>query len=316
VISKSGSTAETAASFMIVWEAIKKALGNDAASRFIATTDPSSGTLRKIAEQRGMRTLPIESGVGGRFSVLSPVGLLTAAVAGVDCRELLRGAAEIRDKCLSPDLWHNPAYMFGTILYLMNTEEKRNITVMVPYADGLKGLSEWFCQLWSESLGKEGKGMTPYPSVGTTDQHSQAQLWMQGPEDKVIIFLRVEDYGSDFTMPAVFGDMSGMSYLSGHTLSELIKAEEESTELALAKQGRPNMTIKVPSIDAYHLGQLFQFFEMATAFTGFLMGINPFNQPGVEESKNFTYGVMGKQGFDEKKREVEEARKTKDRWKV
>jgi glucose-6-phosphate isomerase len=314
VISKSGSTAETAASFMILWDEMKKALGDSSAARFIATTDPDSGSLRKIAEEHSIRTLPIERNIGGRYSVLSPVGLLLAEIIGVDSSELLRGARDIHEKCSSFELWQNPAYIFGTLLYLMNTEEKRNVTAVIPYSDSLKYLAEWFCQLWAESLGKIGLGMTPYPSVGTTDQHSQLQLWMEGPEDKVVVFIRVDDYGVDFTIPEVFSDIEGMHYLSGHTLSELIKAEEESTELALAKRGHPNMTIKIPSIDAYHLGQLFNFFEIATAFTGLLMGINPFNQPGVEEGKNLTYGMMGKKGFDVKKEDVEKAREGKACW--
>jgi glucose-6-phosphate isomerase len=316
VISKSGSTAETAASFMILWDEMKKAVGGDAAKRFIATTDPVSGNLRKIASDHGMRTLPIEEGIGGRYSVLSPVGLLLAEVIGVDSRELLKGAADMRRRCATDELWKNPAYLFGSLLYLMNVDYKRNVNVLIPYADGLKFLSEWFCQLWAESLGKEGKGMTPYPSVGTTDQHSQLQLWMEGPGDKVVTFIRIEEYGADLTIPRVFEEIEGTSYLSGHRLSELIKAEEESSELALAKRGHPNMTIHIPAIDAYHLGGLFQFFEIATAFTGLLMGINPFNQPGVEEGKNFTYGMMGKKGFDAKKEEVEKAREDKACWQI
>lgn len=316
VISKSGSTAETAASFMILWEEMKKAAGDSAAKRFIATTDPVSGNLRRIASDHKMRTLPIEKGIGGRYSVLSAVGLLTAEVAGIDSQELLKGAADLRKRCSSDDIWKNPAYMFGALLYLMNVNSRRNINALIPYADSLKFLSEWFCQLWAESLGKDGRGMTPYPSVGTTDQHSQLQLWMEGPEDKVVTFIRVADYGVDFTIPGVFEGVEGTSYLSGHTLSKLIRAEEESSELALAKRGHPNMTISIPAIDAYHLGQLFQFFEIATALTGLLLGINPFNQPGVEEGKNYTYGMMGKKGFESKKAEVEKAREDKSCWQM
>jgi glucose-6-phosphate isomerase len=311
VISKSGSTAETAASFMILWDAMRKVLADKAAGRFVATTDPESGTLRKIAADTGMRTLPIERGIGGRYSVLSPVGLLLAEVIGAESAELLAGAADMRLRCAPAGIWENPAYIFGTLLHLMNSDEKRNINVLVPYADSLRPLSEWFCQLWSESLGKDGKGMTPYPSVGTTDQHSQMQLWMEGPEDKVVIFVRIDDYGADFVMPDVFGDVEGMSYLSNRNLSQLIKAEEESTELALAKRGRPSMTLTIPRIDAYHTGQLFMFFEVATAFTGIMMGINPFDQPGVEESKRYTYGMMGKKGFDSQVAEIELAREKK-----
>ncbi len=310
VITKSGSTAETIASFMILWDKMNKASGN-AAERFIATTDPEKGNLRKIADEKGLKTLTIPPGVVGRYSVLSPVGLLAAEVIGINSDDMLQGARDIHKKCSDPDIWKNPAYLFGVMLYFMEREEKRSINVMVPYADGLKPVAEWFCQLWAESLGKLGMGLTPYPSLGTTDQHSQLQLWMDGPQDKVIIFIKVDDYSVDAEIPKVFQDMDGLNYLGGHTLSELIKAEQESTELALAKIKRPNMTIGIPKIDAYHMGQLFHFFEVATAFSGFLYGVNAFNQPGVEEGKNFTYGMMGKKGFEAKKEEVEKAREKK-----
>jgi len=316
VISKSGSTAETAASFMILWNKMKKVLGREASNRFIVTTDPEKGNLRKIVNEEGLRSLIIPQGVGGRYSVLSSVGLLLAEVIGTDSDEMLRGALDIHKRCSESELWQNPAYLFGALLYLMDKEKHRTINVMVPYADSLKPFSEWFCQLWAESLGKENKGLTPYPSLGTTDQHSQLQLWTEGPQDKVIIFIRINEYGVDIKIPDVFKDIEGLSYLSGHTLSELIKAEEEATELALAKAGRPNMTIIIPQIDAYHLGQLFHFFEIATAFTGALFGINPFNQPGVEEGKNLTDGMMGKKGFEEKRKEVEEHRKKRSKWRV
>jgi glucose-6-phosphate isomerase len=316
VISKSGSTAETAASFMVLWDRMKTIHGNNASKRFIATTDPVSGALRKLATEEGIRTLPVDPLIGGRYSVLTPVGLLLAEVAGIESQDLLSGADQVNNACSDEDLWKNPVYLFSILLYLMATEEKRGINVMIPYADSLKYLSEWFCQLWAESLGKNGSGMTPYPSVGTTDQHSQLQLWMEGPEDKVITFIRVNDYGKDITIPRVFEKYESMSYLSGHGLSALIKAEQESTELALAKKGKPNMTISIPAIDAYHIGQLFMFFEIATAFTGLLLNINPFNQPGVEEGKKYTYGMMGRKGFEDRKQEVEAARKKKTRWKV
>jgi glucose-6-phosphate isomerase len=316
VISKSGSTAETAASFMVVWDKMKKMLGREASKRFIITTDPEKGNLRRIVNKNGLMSLSIPPGVGGRYSVLSPVGLLLAEVIGIDSEELLKGARDIHKKCSQPDIWKNPAYLFGILLYLMDKGKKRFINVMVPYADSLKPLSEWFSQLWAESLGKENKGLTPYPSSGTTDQHSQLQLWIEGPQDKVIIFIRIINYGVDIKIPKVFKEIEGLSYLSGHSLSALIKAEEEATELALAKAGRPNMTITIPQIDAYHSGQLFHFFQIATAFTGFLYEINPFNQPGVEEGKNLTYGMVGKKGFEEKKKEVEEYRKKKQEWRV
>ncbi len=315
VITKSGSTAETVSSFMILWDKFNKTMPN-ASERFIATTDPEKGNLRKIVNEKGLKSLSIHPGVGGRYSVLSPVGLLISEVLGIKTDEMLKGAKDMHERCSNSEVWKNPAYLFGILLYLMDKEEKRTINVMAPYADGLKPLAEWFCQLWAESLGKLGTGLTPYPSLGTTDQHSQLQLWMEGPQDKVVIFVRVDDYGVDAEIPKAFQEMDGLSYLGGHTMSELIKAEQESTELALAKIKRPNMTINIPRIDAYHMGQLFHFFEMATAFTGFLYGINPFNQPGVEEGKNFTYGIMGKKGFEAKKEEVEKAREKKMCWRV
>lgn len=316
VISKSGSTAETAASFMFLWDEMKKVAGGEISKRFIITTDPEKGNLRRIVKEEDLMSLLIPQGIGGRYSVLSAVGLLLAEVIGIDSDSLLRGAMDINNKCSEPDFRKNPAYLFGTLLYLMNEERRKTINVLVPYADSLKPLSEWFCQLWAESLGKDGKGLTPYPSVGTTDQHSQLQLWIEGPRDKVLIFIRIDNYGNDIKIPGVFKDIEGLSYLSGHTLSELIKAEEEATELALAKAGIPNMTITMPQIDAYHLGQLFHFFGLATAFTGFLYRINPFNQPGVEEGKNLTYGIMGKKGFEAKRKEVEAYREKIGKWRV
>lgn len=305
VITKSGSTAETMASFMVLHERLK-----DPARQLVATTDPKKGNLRKIASKNGMKTLSIPPGVGGRYSVLSPVGLLLAEVIGVSSDELLRGARDMHDRCTEPELWKNPAYMFASLLYLMDTQDKRHINVMIPYSDRLRPLSEWFCQLWAESLGKLGMGLTPYPSIGTTDQHSQLQLWMEGPEDKVIMFIRVKDHGAKVMIPEAFKETE-TGYLGGHSLQELINAEEEATELALAQAGRPNMAFSVPQVDAYHLGQLFYFLEIATAFIGFLYGVNPFNQPSVEESKNLTYAMMGRKGYEKRKTEVEQAREKK-----
>ncbi|MCE5194768.1 MAG: glucose-6-phosphate isomerase [Nitrospiraceae bacterium] len=306
VITKSGSTAETMASFMILWDRLK-----GSSEKFIATTDPEKGNLRKIANEKGFKTFAIPHNVGGRFSVLSPVGLLLAEVMGIDSNEFLRGAKDISQRCKNEDIWKNPAYLFGTLLYLMKTEKKRFINVMVPYADGLKPMAEWFCQLWAESLGKNGIGFTPYPSLGTTDQHSQLQLWMEGPEDKVIIFISVEDYFSNIEIPKVFNEIEGIRYLGGHKLSELIKTEQNATALALAGTKKPNMTITIPQINAYYLGQLFHFFEIATVFTGILCDVNPFDQPGVEEGKNFTYGMMGRKGYEAKKQEADKSKKSR-----
>jgi len=227
IITKSGSTAETIASFMIVWHMLlKQSLKPE--EHIIATTDPEKGNIRKIVKDYCLMSLSIPQGVGGRYSVLSPVGLLLAEAIGVNSDEMLRGAKDIHKRCVGPDLWQNPALLFSVGLYQMHKLKGRDITVLMPYADRLKSFSEWFCQLWAESLGKNGKGLTPYPSVGTTDQHSQLQLWMEGPNDKVVVFLSIENYGPDVEMPKVFENLESFGYLGGHSLSELIKTEQEA----------------------------------------------------------------------------------------
>ncbi|MCX7792915.1 MAG: glucose-6-phosphate isomerase [Thermodesulfovibrionales bacterium] len=308
VISKSGTTGETIASFMIIWEILKKS-GLKPEEHFIITTDPEKGPLRRIAREHNLKSLPIPAGVVGRYSVLSSVGLLCASVINILPQELLQGAREIHEKCDEPDIFKNPAYLFGALLYINDINFSRRINIFMPYADSLKSLSEWFCQLWAESLGKDGRGLMPYPSTGATDQHSQLQLWIEGPDDKVVIFIKIEDYGRDVKIPPIFEDIKEFSFLGGHYLSELIKTEQESTALSLMKAGRPNMTITVPAINAHSLGSLFHFLEIATAFTGILYGINPFNQPAVESGKIYTKAMMGQEGLETWRREVLENRK-------
>lgn len=302
VITKSGSTVETMASFLILMRAMKEAHGDKFAKRIIATTDPEKGLLREIAKKENFNTLPVHENVVGRYSVLSPVGLLLGAVAGINIKGLLKGSRDMLKKCSAEDIWGNPAYMTSALMYLIGEKKKKDISVLLPYSDRLKSFSEWYCQLWAESLGKDNAGQTPYPAIGTTDQHSQLQLWIEGPKDKVITFLRIEDFGSDIAI--VDEDIPSMNYLKNHSLKELINAEQEATELSLLKAGIPNMRLNVPMIDAYYMGQLFMFFEIVTAVTGMLYGINPFTQPAVEEGKNLTYGIMGRKGYEAKAAEV------------
>ncbi|MCX8031252.1 MAG: glucose-6-phosphate isomerase [Thermodesulfovibrionales bacterium] len=315
VISKSGSTAETAASFMIVWQKLKER-GISPQKNMIITTDPKKGNLRKIVNDYNLKSLPIDPKVVGRYSVLSPVGLLTAQIIGVNCEELLLGAEDITQKCILQKLWDNPALLLSSAIYLLDKKFNRNVTVMLPYTDRLKSFSEWFCQLWAESLGKQGKGLTPYPSVGTTDQHSQLQAWMEGLQQYVVIFISLNDYKADFQFPDIFNDIDGLNYLRGHSLAELIKIEQEATEIALSKNGKPSLTINIPSVDGYYLGQLFHLFSIATAMTGFYYGVNPFNQPGVEEGKDLTYGMMGKKGYENKKEEFTHYREKKYKYSI
>lgn len=303
VISKSGSTSETLASFLIFWKLIRDRKLSPQ-EHFVFTTDPEKGNLRKIAEEYGIPSLSIPRNIGGRYSVLTPVGLFLAEVIGVDSRSLLEGASEITKKALNNNLSENPMACLASSLYLADTMKNLKIVVFLPYSDRLRSLGEWFSQLWAESLGKEGKGTTPYPSLGTTDQHSQLQLWMEGPEDKVVLFLSVERHGYQEEIPEEFHDIEGLRFLGGHTLEDLINTEQLATEMALWQSKKPNLKIIMPKIDPYYIGQIFQFLQVTTAMAGLLYGVNPFNQPGVELGKRLTYGAMGKRGFESEGDEV------------
>ncbi len=297
VVTKSGSTAETMANFLVVRGALVQALGEGGyGERIVFTTDPEEGYLVRIAEREGIKTLQIPPDVGGRFSVLTPVGLFPAAVTGLDADALLRGAAQCVDEVAQRGAEH-PAILGAAYYYLMDTLKGRNVRVMMPYADSLERLAAWFVQLWAESLGKEGKGTTPHGAVGTTDQHSQVQLYMEGPQDKVIEVIEVEDHPRDLPIPAAYEDLEGVGYLGGHTMAGLLNVECDATREALREAGRPNATIKLRKIDEEHLGYLFQALEVQTAIAGSLYGVNAFDQPGVEAGKNITYSRMGRPGY-------------------
>ena len=297
VVTKSGSTAETMAGFLVVRGMLASALGDFGYQhRTIATTDPDSGFLKEIADREDLRTLPIPKDVGGRFSVLSPVGLLPAAVTGLDVDALLRGAEEGVQEIREQGAEH-PAVVGAAMHYLMDTARGRNIRVMMTYADALDRIAAWFVQLWAESLGKDGKGSTPHGAVGTTDQHSQLQLYMEGPQDKVIEIVQVEVHQRDLDIPPAYEDLEGVGYLGGHTMAELLNVECDATRRALTEAGRPNATIRLGEISEENLGYLFVVLEVQTAIAGSLYGVNAFNQPGVEASKQFTYSRMGRPGY-------------------
>jgi len=291
VVTKSGTTAETMANFLV----IRDALG-DYGGRAVFTTDPEEGYLNRISAREGIRTLSIPKDVGGRFSVLSPVGLLPAAVGGLDVDALLRGAAQCVDEIEAQGAKH-PAVVGAAMHYLMDTARGRNVRVMMAYADALERTAAWFVQLWAESLGKDGKGSTPHGAVGTTDQHSQVQLYMQGPQDKVIEIVEVEEHPRDLIIPEAYEDLDGVGYLGGHTMGELLNVECDATRRALAEAGRPNCTIKLGAMNEENLGYLFQALEAQTAIAGSLYAVNAFDQPGVEAGKQITYKRMGRPGY-------------------
>jgi glucose-6-phosphate isomerase len=297
VVTKSGSTAETMANFLVIRGWLAEALGDFGyQERTIATTDPEEGYLKEIADREDLKLLPIPKDVGGRFSVLTPVGLLPASVTGLDVHALLAGAAQCVDEVNEQGTQH-PAVVGAAMHYLMDTTRGRNVRVMMPYADALERLAAWFVQLWAESLGKDGKGSTPHGAVGTTDQHSQIQLYMQGPQDKVVEIVEVENHPRDLEIPRAYEDLDGVAYLGGHTLAELLNVECDATRKALTEAGRPNSTIKLGTVSEENLGYLFQALEVQTAVAGSLYGVNAFDQPGVEAGKQITYKGMGRPGY-------------------
>ena len=312
VVTKSGGTAETVATFLVVRRFLEDALGGSWREHVVVTTDPERGDMREVARREGLPAFPVPPDVGGRFSVLSPVGLLPAAFAGIDVGELLAGARDMDRRLKNSSPEEDPAYIGAALNWIFYGKGKR-MTVMMPYSRALKELAEWFRQLWAESLGKkldlEGKvvqvGPTPLRALGATDQHSQVQLYVEGPPDKFFTFIVPEDYGADFVFPEYYPDLDAMGYLAGKRMSELIKAEQIATAYALAEAGRPSMTIKLPKVDPYHLGGLLYMFEMQTAYAGELFGVNAYDQPGVELGKRATYALMGRSGYEGLRGEIE-----------
>ncbi len=313
VISKSGTTVETAAQFLIVRDFLRRKLGSDYGRNLIATTGPAGGALRRIADEDGYTTLDIPEGIGGRFSVLTPVGLLSAAVSGIDVEAILSGAAAMDKRCKSDDIKQNPALMNAVLQYL-SYNKGMHISVMMPYSSRLEGVAEWYCQLWAESLGKklsvDGKvvncGPTPVRALGPTDQHSQLQLYMEGPFDKVVTFIAVGIFTSSINIPNDIPDKS-LAYLSGRSLAGLMEAERLGTQAALTEGGRPNCTIYLPEISAFYIGQLLYFFELQTALAGKLFAVNPFDQPGVEAGKVNANALLGKKGLEDRRKELEQS---------
>jgi glucose-6-phosphate isomerase len=294
VISKSGKTTETAAQFFIVLEKLRKAVGGSWQKNMAIITDPKDGDLRPFANKEGVVSFPIHPKLGGRYSVLSAVGLFPAACVGIDIGGLLSGAKAMAKRCGEPDMERNIAYRIGGYHHHLERTKGKSISVMMPYSDGLSVASEWYAQLWAESLGKGGLGQTPVKALGTTDQHSQVQLYMDGPNDKVFTFLRVESFRSGARDTTVGSPSDHFGYLKGKGLGEILNAEQEATAGALAQAKRPNITVSFPTLDAHHLGEFFMLYEISTAFAGALYGINPFDQPGVELGKKLTREILSK----------------------
>lgn len=317
VISKSGTTAETLAQFLFLYRLLASRLGGEDKLRdlLVITTDPKKGPLRELVDEKGFKSLAVPPQVGGRYSVLTAVGLFPAHLAGIDVEELMAGARFMDQRLKDSPVAENLAYKLAALCYLFFREKNRPILVTMPYASSLTALAEWFAQLWAESLGKRvdvngnlvETGSTPVRALGVTDQHSQLQLYAEGPHDKLITFWSVNKFQHSLEIPAYFGELDACGYLAGHTLNELFKAEETATAFNLMKAGRPNLTLMLPEVNAFVVGQLIYLLEVATVAAGGLLEINPLDQPGVEGGKQTAYGLLGRPGYEAYRKEFDEA---------
>jgi glucose-6-phosphate isomerase len=304
VVSKSGTTAETAANFTILRDHFFRILGASAKDHFVLTTDSGDGLLQRIAASEGFRVLEIPPATGGRFSLLTAVGIFPAAMLGLDVRAMLEGSAAITRHAIEAPLEENRVLQTSAMLWRF-LESSASIHVLMPYSRRLRHVADWFVQLWGESLGKrydlDGKecfaGSTPLGALGAADQHSLLQLFMEGPADKVVSFIAVDSFDGPAKIADAYSEHPEINYLGGRDLSELINAEQECTAQALLNAGRGSRILRLPKIDAYWLGQLFQYFMLETWVVGGLMGVDPFGQPGVEAGKILTNGKMGRGGF-------------------
>ena len=321
VVTKSGATSETMSQYLIIMDIFKKRYGAKAKEHMIATTSEKKGNLIKIAKAEGLKTYYIPDGVGGRFSELCPVGLLPAAVVGIDIKLMLQGAKYMDKVCSTSNVKKNPALM-SALLEVLSMKKGKNISVMMPYADSLKYIADWYCQLWGESLGKSVdnngnlvyEGQTPVKALGVTDQHSQIQLYREGPFDKVITIIAVENFRREVEISKGCEDFPDVNFLCGHTMSELINTERKATEYALTVANRLNYTITLPEVNAFTIGQLLYMFELETAYAGAMLNIDTFNQPGVEGGKNATYALFGRKGYEKTKEEMDSAPKKKEEY--
>jgi glucose-6-phosphate isomerase len=320
VISKSGGTAETMSQLLIAHRRCLDARLQPN-EHFVYVTDPEKGALRTLARELSVPAVDIPQNVGGRFSALTAVGVLPSLLIGIDARAILSGAEAMHGRCASGDLFSNPALMYAAIQWVSHTRHGRNINVFMPYADSLRDFALWFVQLWAESLGKMRSdgvpvGQTPLPALGATDQHSQVQLFMEGPQDKVVTFAGVRTRGVDLVMPHEFEHIGELSYLGGHSIGELLSIEQRATAGALARRGRPNLTIELDVVDAWHTGGLIMLLELATAYAGQLYGIDAFDQPGVELGKQFAYAMLGRPGAEAARQEWDSLPKPDPRWRI
>lgn len=311
VITKSGSTTETMSQFMIIKDKMYELLGDDYRKNIVATTDKQAGILRQLANEEGYKTFVVPDDVEGRFSVFSAVGLVPLALVGLDIDEITKGIKIIDLALKNTDITKNIAAQNALIHYVMDKQKGKNISVLMPYSSRLKYVPDWYVQLWAESLGKKYdkdnniiyNGSTPIKALGATDQHSQIQLFNEGKNDKIITFIRTEEFDNELNIPNIF-EYTGLNFLGGKSINQLINAEADATAISLCDNSRPNVTITIPKINEYYMAQLFYMLEMQTAIIAELYNINAYNQPGVENIYNYTYALMGRLGYEESAHEL------------
>lgn len=304
VVSKSGTTTEPAIAFRILRNKLIEKYGEDeAAGRIYATTDANKGALKEASDELGYETFVIPDDVGGRFSVLTAVGLLPIAVAGGDIDELMRGARDAMDAYSSPDLEENEAYQYAALRNILY--RKGYITeIIVNYEPKLNNFSQWWTQLFGESEGKDGRGIYPSNANFSTDLHSVGQYIQEGRRFLFETVLKLEEPTKQIQIPSEDGDADGLAYIQGEEVDYVNDKAFEGTLLAHTDGGVPNFILRIPDATAYSLGHLFYFFEVAVAISGYLNAVNPFDQPGVEAYKKNMFALLGKPGFEDLRDEL------------
>lgn len=301
-ISKSGGTIEAAIQYLILREWLEKQLGKDKArAHQWLVTDPAHGWLRELAGRENIPSLPVPPRVGGRFSVLTAVGLLPLAVAGVAVRALLAGAADNAGRCAADDVRANPALEIAALFYLLDINKNKRVSIMMPYADALELIGDWYRQLWAESLGKRMEtrpgrppaGTLPVRAMGAVDQHSQLQMYLESRLDKIFTFLALDSWDQDFSIPLPEENRKYFPYLAGKKMGQVLEAEFQATRQVITESGHPNMTLRLPTLNEHVIGQLIDLYQRITVYTGLLYGINPLDQPAVEKGKQLAIRLLG-----------------------